>query len=273
MKHVIFLALFLLMLMPTFAFAQDDEDEEMGYNIWIVTEIGEDGEPVEADDADEPATEVVVVPMDDGDTLLIIWTGIDIIYTIQDDGTYSGAELYAGGGYEFTATLEIIDEDTLQGHSVVDTGNFESERTLLYERVEDSSIQLFTENERTIVEFTQFTDCLGRDGTVGTAWTRSDLLVPIAFDEAGLFWNKLQFDGGGGVFINERTQEFGSFENVITQTFTGNAEDGFDFSYEAIADGRDDCEMIYESSYTPFDGDFESIFGRAEELAEAETEE
>jgi hypothetical protein len=170
--------------------------------------------------------------------------------------------------YEFSATLEIVDDNTMQSESLTETSNFTSEASLLYERIE-GTLSLFVEGEREIVEFSQFQECLGRTGgEVGGAWTRSDLLVPIQITENALMWDQLTFEGGGGVYINVRTEEFGSFENVITQTFTGTAESGFEFSYHAIADGRDDCEMIYNSSYSPFDGDFEAIFAIAAELSE-----
>ena len=271
MKQITLLSVLLMLVSPLIAVAQDDDDEILSYSVWVVTDVDAEVDAVE-DDSVLP-NEVVVISLDDGETLLIIWAGSDIIYTRQDDGTYSGAELVAGGGYEFEATLEIIDDNTMQSDSVVQTGSFTSETTLRYALVEDEDIaaQLYVEGEREIVEFSQFQECLGRtDVTVGRAWTRSDLLVPMRFTDDGLIWNEMVFEGGGGVYINERTEEFSSFENLITQTFTATGEGNFDYNSHAIADGRDDCEMIYNSSYAPFDGDFEAIFAMAEELSAAE---
>jgi hypothetical protein len=47
---------------------------------------------------------------------------------------------------------------------------------------------------------------------------------------------------------------------VITETITV-SDDSIAYNYHAIADERDDCEMIYEAALVPFDGDFESLLG------------
>lgn len=262
----------MLAVVPLTGWAQDDDDaEELTYSTWQVTRLDEAGDPEPPLDPDAPAQEVLMFELNEGATLLIVWTGSDILYTLQDDGTFSGTELVPRSTYTFTATLEMVDEDTFMSYSVTETERFTSETTIIYERTENE-YALYTELERTIVEYSQFTDCLGREGDVGGAWTRSDLLVPIQIGEDTLVWNQLVFEGGADSFINERTQPFGGFENMITQTFTG-TEEGFEFSYHAIADGRDDCEMIYESSYAPFDGDFDALYARAEALVEAEIEE
>ena len=270
MSHLSIVCLLFIMLgsVPFASLAQDDDDTGMPtYTAWQVTRLDEAGNPEEPLDPDAPANKVAILELDEGNTLLFVWAGPDIIYALQNDGTYSGSLLVPSPTYTFTATLEMVDEDTMTSYSVTDTGRFTSETTIVYERTE-VEIVIFTELDRTIVEYSQYAECLGRVGDVGRAWTTSDLLVPFQIGEDTLIWSQEVFTGDGATFINEKTQPLGAFENIITQTFIGNAE-GFDFSYYAIADGRDDCEMIYESSYVPFDEDFTTLFERAA----AETEE
>lgn len=258
---------------PMTSWAQED-DELPTYTAWQVTRLDEDGNPEEGSDSEAPANTVAVLELDEGNTLLIVWAGPDILYELQEDGTYSGHELVDATTYEFSATLEVLDDDTMTSYSVTETERFTFETTIIYERT-DAELMVYTELDRTVIEYTQFTDCLGASGEVGRAWITSDLLVPFQISEDSLIWNEQVFTGGGGSYVSERTQPFASFENFITQTFTGTA-DGFDYEYHAIANERDDCEMIYESSYVPFDHDFEALYGRAEteaaELAE-DTEE
>ncbi len=251
---------------PMTTWAQDDDGKDLPtYTAWQVTRLDEDGNPEEALDPEAPGNTIAVLNLDEGDTLLIVWAGPDIIYELQDDGTYSGHELVDSPTYEFSGTLEIIDEDTMSSYSVTETERFTFETTIIYNRT-DAELVVFTELDRTVIEYTQFTDCLGASGEVGRAWVTPDLLVPFQIGESSLIWNEQVFTGGGGSYMSERTQPFASFENIITQTFTGTVE-GFDYEYHAIANERDDCEMIYESSYVPFDQDFEALYSRADEQA------
>jgi hypothetical protein len=261
-----------LLLAGGVLYAQEDPDTFYEVPLWNVIEL-EDGEPVDPEENTLPLT-VAFLSLDEGDTLIAVWAGPDIVYTLNEDGTYAGATLIPEP-YEFEATLEVIDETTMQSASVLNAGAFTSETTYRYELSDDAPVaRIYTEGERTIEEYSQFQECMGRtDVEVGSAWTTPDLLIPIVVDlEEGLMiWDQREFigdDGGQGTHVE--TTEFGTLQNVITRTFHPAGDYAFDFRYHAIAGERDDCEMIYQSTFTPFDGDFEALFARAEELGDTE---
>ena len=251
--------------------AQEDPDGFYEVPLWNVIEL-EDGEPVEPEEDVLPRT-VAFLSLDDGETLIAVWAGVDIVYTLTEDGTYMGATLIPEP-YEYEATLEIIDEATMQSASTLNTGAFTSESAYRYELQEDAPVaRIYTEGERTIEEYSQFQECMGRTNVEpGSAWTTPDLLVPLIIDpeSSTILWDQRTFAEGAGGLENVETTEFGTLENVTTRTLTSGGDESFAFRYAAIAGERDDCEMIYESNLTPFDGDFETLFARAEELGETE---
>ena len=252
-------------------YAQDDPETTSEAAIWYAIELI-DGEPVEPEEDTPPAT-VAFLSLDEGETLIAVWAGPDIVYTRNEEGVYTGVTLIPES-YEFEATLEVIDEETMEGTSVLTTGAFESESAYRYVLGEDTeTLAVYTEGERTIEEYSQFQECMGRTNVEpGSAWTTPDLLIPIIADPEDnlIIWDQRTFAEGAGGLENVETTEFGTLENVTTRTLTSAGDESFVFRYHAIAGERDDCEMIYESTLTPFDGDFEVLFARAEELADTE---
>jgi hypothetical protein len=270
MRKILLVSLCLIMLGVSAVFAQDDEPPTIETSAWQVTFLDENGDPEPVEDEDALPEIVVFMSLDDGATLIEVWSGPDIIYTLEDEGLYSGTTLI-DESYEFTSTLEVVDENTMHVESVSVYDSREYQSSLIYERLEDVDAAVYTESERDIIEYTQFGECLGRtDTSVGRAWIVPELLVPIQLEEENLIFNSMEFENVGGLFESVRTTEFGSFENVITETFNPTVDDSLDYRYHATAGGRDDCETIYESTFTPFDGDFEALFERAEELADTD---
>lgn len=266
MRKMLFAVICLALLGVPTVMAQDDESPALETSAWQVSLFDEEGEPRVVDEAALPEV-IVFLSLDDGETLIAVWSGPDVIYTLEDDGTYSGTTLI-DESYEFTAMIEVVDENTMEGKSVSVYGSREYMTSLLYERLEDVEAVIYTESERDIIEFTQFGECLGRtDATVGRAWSVPELLVPFQIGEDSLIFARREFVDTGGSFESVQTTEFGTFENVITETFTPMADNSFEYRYHAIAGARDDCEMIYESTFMPFDGDIEPLFERADALA------
>jgi len=244
--------------------AQDDDMPDNLYSAWTVTDLL-------AEDGDEPIENLVAFLHIDEETILEVWTGADVIYTLQDDGTYSGANLLPVG-YDFSATLTIIDEDTYETFSEISSGTFTTETNLLYERTE-IEIGVWIEPERDLQEFSLFGDCMGRvDVSPPLAFSQPDPILTILIDEdAGELVLGENVLTGSGTYELEEEDTFGQFARVTTQTAVV-SEDAIDFSFYSIADSRDDCELIYETQFLPFDGDYEDFFDLVEEISEPEEE-
>jgi hypothetical protein len=232
---------------------------------WLVTDLDEE----ESEDA--VARYVVFLTLDDGDTLIEVAAGEDVIYTKGEDGLYSGAPLIPTDRYEFEATLEVVDDDTYQVASAIKTGSLTFESNLLFER-SDLEFGVWVEGERNLTEYSMFAECMGRVGVEPPgAFAEPDPILLIRVDdEAGtLTIGNTVLAGGGGAYELVEEGEFGQFTQVVTQTASV-SEASIAFTYHAIADERDDCELHYETTFTPFDGDFEALMARAEELGAEE---
>ncbi len=262
--------IFLIMLLfSSTIFAQDEDETDNDSHrasAWIVIDLTAE------DDDDESATVYAsFLELEDG-SLLEVWSGEDVLYSPNDDGTYSGATLYPAE-YEFEATLTIIDEDTIETMSVIDTGTFTIETNLSYERT-DFDIGIYTEFERDLQEYSLFGECMGRiDNSPPLAFAQPDPILVILIDEdAGeMIIGEHMLVGDGTTFELEEEGMFGQFEQITTQIAIV-SEDAIDFTYYSIADNRDDCELRYETQYVPFDGDFANFFTQLESLIEAEEE-
>ena len=173
--------------------------------------------------------------------------------------------------YDFEATLEIIDEDTRQVASVTTSGAMTFESNLLFER-SDLEFGVWVEGERNLSEYSMFAECMGRVGVEPPgAFAEPDPILPIRVDdEAGtLTIGNTMLTGEGGEYELVEEGEFGQFTQVITQKASV-SEDAITFTYHAVADERDDCELHYETTFTPFDGDYEALMARAAELGAEE---
>jgi hypothetical protein len=114
-----------------------------------------------------------------------------------------------------------------------------------------------------------FADCMGRTGVEPPgAFANPDPILPIRIDdEAGqLYIGDTVLTGGDGTYERTEEGEFGQFTQVITQTAVV-SEGNISFSYYAVADGRDDCELRYDTTFVPFDGDYDALFAGAEALS------
>ena len=203
----------------------------------------------------------------DADTLLEVARGADVVYTRNEDGTYSGATLLPVP-YEFSSTLTIIDEDTYEVFSSVTSGTFTSETDLRYER-QDFNLSVWVEPERDLQEFSLFQECMGRvDVSPPTAFSDPDPILPIVFDdELGVMrLGDTLLIGGGDAYELEEERPFGQFMQIIVQSAMV-SEDVIDFEYNSIADGRDDCELRYQTQYILFDMDYEALYTRVDAMS------
>ncbi|RMF77211.1 MAG: hypothetical protein D6737_18445 [Chloroflexi bacterium] len=263
MRKIIGIALLLTLSVTGIVMAQDDDETAFTASGWLWTDLDDDA-------SDEGAeTFVVFLSPDDGATLIEVARGADVVYTLSDDGLYSGATLVPAA-VDFAATLEVIDEDTRQVMSVTRTGALTFETNLQYDR-SDVAFGVWVEGERDLMEYTMFAECLGReDGSPPSAFATPDPILPIAIDdEAGTLTigGDLVLSGGGGVYERVDEAPFGQFTQVITQTATV-SDDSIAFTYHAIADGRDDCEVRYETTFVPFDADYEALLERGDMLGD-----
>jgi hypothetical protein len=96
-----------LLLATSALYAQDEPETEYEVSVWNAVEVV-DGEPVEPEADDLPLTVTFLTP-DNGETLIAVWSGPDIVYTRAEGDTYSGVTLVSEEAYEFEATLEVID--------------------------------------------------------------------------------------------------------------------------------------------------------------------
>ncbi len=257
-----FLTVFLLLAFTAVSLkAQETTPEPDGLitvSGWITTEADED--------APEEPVYTVFLDLDDGETILVIGTGADIVYTRQTDGTYAGAPLVPSDAYDLESVLEIIDEDTRQTNSITTTTAFTSERSLLYSR-SDTEFSIWVEGDRSLTEYSMFAECLGlTSATPPGVFATADPIVPVRIDEdAGLLWIGRWQLVGSGTYTREIEEPFSQFTRVTTEI--ANVSDGMiDYSYHSIAGERDDCELRYTSVYTPFDGDLGALLARGVEL-------
>lgn len=225
---------------------------------WITTEADEDA-------PDDPVY-TIFLDLADGETILEIGTGADVVYTRQADGTYSGAPLVPTDAYTLEATLEIVDDETRQSNSTLSSTAFTSETSRMYTR-SDAAFSIWVEGDRTLTEYSLFAECLGlTSATPPRTFATADPIVPVRIDEeAGLLWIGDWELTGSGTYTRETEEPFGQFNRVTTEVAVVDPG-AIQFSYHAIADERDDCELRYTSIYTPFDGDLEALLGRAIEL-------
>lgn len=218
---------------------------------------------------DEPPQDVIFLELDDGETLIEVTDGPDIVYTRTDDTTYAGSLLVPTDSYGFEATLTLIDDDTREITSATETSYSTYESNFRYVRT-DREYGVWVEGERTLEEYSLFAECLGRtDVSPPDAWVTPDPILPIALqdDEAVLLLGDTELSGTGGTYIYEEAGTFGQFPAVTTQTATV-ADNVITFDYYRIADERDDCELRYTTTYYPFNGDYELLFSRADSLSD-----
>lgn len=254
----------LLLLSAASVFAQEATPEtdasRLRGTIWLRTD------PERPDD--EPAP-VLFITIDEDGTLIEVEDGLDVLYTPIDETSYSGAMLIPTDLFTFEAALTLMDEERREVVSTTTTSFSHSTRTLIYLRGEQE-FEVWSEVERTVIEYSLFQECMGVSNLrLGSTWTATDPLLPLRLDEesGSLVIGRRTFAGADGSF--ERVQEapFGQFTQVITETATlSDAE--LLLRYHAITDERDDCEMIYEARYAPFDGDYAALFAAIEARAE-----
>lgn len=232
----------------------------------------EDGWQVVNTDAEDDLESryVVFIPLEDG-SILEVAGGADVVWFPSEDseGVYTGQSLIPLQDVDTQATLTLVDDETRSVTSVTKTGALTLESEIQYVR-SDLRFEVWVEQSRDLSEYTLFGPCLGvelRDSP--RTFSRVDPILPVLLDEdtGTLILGLTTLTGDGGTYERVSESPFGAFTQVISQTAIVDAST-IALSYHAIADNRDDCEVVYVSVFVPFDGDFETLFEAAAELAE-----
>ncbi len=240
---------------------------------WRATYTDEAGEALtDAETGESVGTDVAFLEFDGG--IISVWPGADFIYTGDDEAGYSGHFLIADPDIDVTTTLQIIDEDTRR--EVQSTNLFGTEQLsyITYTRTDDE-IEIWSESERNFIETTMLGECLGlMSVNLSFGWVAPDVLMPIRFEEDGsVLMDYRVYEGGENVDSSTRPMTDGSTTTTVVTRTVDAGESTIEFRLHGIIDERDDCEMIYESIFTPFDADFDSIMTRAEAIgAESESD-
>jgi hypothetical protein len=145
---------------------------------------------------------------------------------------------------------------------------------LQYKRIENENYTLYMELDRTVEEYSLFKECFGitmyADKPPSDIST-PDLLVPLEIDtEANiLVLGTREFLPKEDIYQYTDISPFGPDENMTTtETLLPQDDASFTYIYHIIGGNRDNCEVTYSSTFTPFDGNFEALFARADSLAE-----
>lgn len=266
-KYLLLLLMMLLFTYTVFAQDADETDNDSSRaSAWVVTDLS-------LEDGDIPIITgyISFLELDDG-SILEIWDGYDMLYTLDDEGLYIGETLIPVR-YDYYATLDVVDEDTIKSNLISDFGFTSVESPLLYERT-DIEIGIWVAIEHELIEYSLLAECMGRaDAIPATLFSMPDPIVTVLIDEETneLFISNSVLFGDGVTFEVEEESEFGQLTQVITRTAIV-SENVINYTYHTIADNRDDCELYYETQFIPFDGDFEGFFTQIETIIEAEDE-
>jgi len=260
--------LFLLLAAPIGYIAAQTEELEPRYRatIWIARSTDEDGEVYTDSETGEPleGTETAFLEYEDG--LIIVWPGPDYVFTGNPDDGFTGSFLVADPDITVTSELTFVDEDTRFEVRSAELFGMEQVEYFVYTRT-DEEIEIWSESERNFTETTLLFECFDRDpAPLSFGWTAPDILMPIRFYNDGtIVMDYREYVGGEHRDIEE--PDSNGNVTVVTRTLDVGT-DSIGFRLHGIMNGRDDCEMIYESTFTPFDGDFDALFARAEEIGE-----
>ena len=231
-----------------------------------------EGETPAPPDDSVPPVWTAILSSEDGAVMIAAAMGADVLFIRDDDtGDYAGSQLVPGGA-DFGSTLHITGPDTMEETATISYGAFDDHYLLSYTRVEGVTAQFWSEVERSFSDVGFFGPCLGRtDADPGPGWSNPDPIIPVIFgDEGSLTIDDLEFSGGGGSFVNESLREAGQSSIATTRTVTLVSDTEIEFTFEMVLDERDDCQVIYTSTWVPFDGDVDALVARAESLGTEE---
>lgn len=231
---------------------------------WRATHTDESGEALVDPETGEPAgTLVAFLEYDDG--VIAVWPGADILFTETEEG-FAGALLTPDPDITVTSTLQIVDATTRREIRQTSLFGMEQISYITY-TLTDETIEIWSESDRNFLETTLLGTCLGRTSvTLSFGWAAPDVLMPIQFaDDGTLIMNYHQYVGG----VHEEVSVREGVGRVTTTTVRRSVEVGagsIGFRLHGTIDGRDDCEMIYTSVFTPFDANYDALIGRAQAI-------
>lgn len=225
---------------------------------WRATYTDEAGIPmIDSDAGEEEAIDTAFLEYED--SLISVWNGGDFIYTGSPESGYSGTFLVTDPDIDVTTVLTFIDEDTRFEVRYTTLFGTEYAEYVTYART-DYEIEIWSENARSFLDASMINTCLGKNpGMLGFAYTMPDLLMPFRFQEDGtVLMDEKLYVGGEHEATNSSP-----FITIVTRRSLALGEGSIGFRLQSIADGRDDCQLIYESNFRPFDEDFEALFATA----------
>lgn len=243
----------------------DDPDPAYRVQAWLATYTDEDGAALlDPDTGEEVTTYAAFLEYDDG--LIAVLPGADIIYTLAEEG-YTGHFLVADPDISVSSSLEIVDEDTRLEVRSTDMFGIEQLSYISYMRT-DEEVEIWSESTRDFIETTMLGTCLGKTTVnLSFGWAAPDILMPIYFaDDGTVLMDYRIYTGGENEDISTRTVGETTTTTVVTRSIEV-APSSIAFRLHGIIDGRDDCEMIYESTFTPFDEVYDNLFERSQEIA------
>lgn len=263
-----------LAVFPSWVLSQDDEPTYT-VSVWLVTFVDEAGEPLEEAPREdgrvkypEDALPLYVGFIQDNATGILI-SDFDTVYTPTGEGTYAATLLVETRYLDYSGSLTVIDENTMLATDIYSNSVRDVFVYFLLERV-DEPYTIYRERERELTEYSQFAACLGQwNAEPPPIYLQLDPLVLIRANATELEWNQTLYQRTDDTYSRESTMSQGRFKLRITEVFrfTGPT---LTYTYHAIADERDDCELIYVSYFTPFEGDFAELFAAAEALSDVE---
>ena len=266
--HCIVLTIFIL---SSISHAQEATEEIPAHRVqaWIASYTDEDGTALTDPDTGEAiGIDTAFLEYEGG--LIAVWPGNDFVFSEDEDGILTGTFLLTDPDIVASSVLTIIDEDTRSEVRTLRLFGTEQTNYITYSRSADE-IEIWTESARNFLEDSMLSTCMGRPSvTLSFGYTAPDLLMPFRFNDDG----SVLMDGRlyvGGEHEDVSTREFaGTSTTTVTIRSLDTGGSSIGFGMESTTDGRDDCQLIYESSFSPFDSDFIALLANAETIGAEE---
>jgi hypothetical protein len=246
------------------AFAQEVVIPESGDWLQIEESFTTDCFGGSSGDEDSEPVRLTFWVSEDGSQMVGVQHLEDLYFVQTDSGEYTGGYLYTmSEGYEYTSTLTVISPTEMREEAEITIFDCSRTSTRRYERADDGDSQIWMETVREVENDSLLGPCLGRELVRRPPWLEyPDFLITVTIDEeAGTaLIDDREYEGGGGEFVNIQDDTDDEYlPQLTTRTFTMTSDDTATFRLHAIANGRDDCQIIYTGALVLFDGDLDTL--------------
>jgi len=228
------------------------------------TDTPEDN-PIIPDVDEEGVLEAAFLEFEGG--MIAVLPGGDLLYTGSAQDGYTGQFLIPDPDIEITTTLQIVDEDTRTEVQSVTLFGTEQLSYVTYVRTGDT-VEIWSESAREFTETTLLNTCLGLSpAPLSFGYVAPDLLMPFRLteDDTVVMFGRT-YVGGENEETSATRLGSGGVATIVTLRTLTITPDRIDFRLVGGINDRDDCELVYDSTFTPFDGDTASILLRAAEI-------